>query len=269
MRLGCQTCTWEMFGEPWLGRVDDILDAIASAGFEGIEIGSRMTREYATRARELAVAAHARGLAVAAYAFAPTAGWLAPGASEENLRQAGTALRFAQNLPGALLVVGSAPRPGPGDSLQRIAAAAEFYNEVGRRGGVAGVAVAFRCESSEGSDPWTDGEYERILAMTDPATVGWAADVARLFRDGADVLQTLRRYRSRLKHIYLRDVDRQGAWRPVGQGICGVPRILSALVASNYDGWTIVEEQSVEAWTAPDRMIVIDAQYVGRYLYGG
>ena len=42
LRVGCQTYTWEMLGQNWKGSVDSILDAVAQAGYEGIEITNSM-----------------------------------------------------------------------------------------------------------------------------------------------------------------------------------------------------------------------------------
>ena len=38
IRIACQTYTWEMLGDVWQGRVTDLLDWIADAGYPGIEI---------------------------------------------------------------------------------------------------------------------------------------------------------------------------------------------------------------------------------------
>ena len=54
IRIGCQTYSWEMLGKKWNGRVDDILVAVAGAGYEGIEITQTMIREYAPRPAEFA-----------------------------------------------------------------------------------------------------------------------------------------------------------------------------------------------------------------------
>ena len=42
IRIACQTYTWEMLGDDWRGQVDDLLDWIAAAGYDGIEITNHM-----------------------------------------------------------------------------------------------------------------------------------------------------------------------------------------------------------------------------------
>ena len=40
--IACQTYTWEMLGDEWRGTVDDLLDWIGGAGYDGIEITNSM-----------------------------------------------------------------------------------------------------------------------------------------------------------------------------------------------------------------------------------
>ena len=42
LRVGCQTYTWEMHGPAWQGSPDNILDAIAAAGYAGVEFSNAM-----------------------------------------------------------------------------------------------------------------------------------------------------------------------------------------------------------------------------------
>ena len=75
IRVACQTYTWEMLGEGWQGQVTDLLDAIADAGYAGIEITNSMIREFADRPAEFVAEAQARGLTPAAFAYARPSGF--------------------------------------------------------------------------------------------------------------------------------------------------------------------------------------------------
>ena len=48
LKVGCQTYTWEMLGATWRGSVDDMLDAVAASGYEGIEITNEAGHEVYT-----------------------------------------------------------------------------------------------------------------------------------------------------------------------------------------------------------------------------
>src|SRR6478672_11765946 len=106
IRIGCQTYTWEMLGSKWNGRVDDILAAVAGAGYEGIEITNTMIREYARRPAEFSKALQRQGLTLAAFAYASPLGFTDPGNHPQELDGADEALRFVASFPGTPLMLG-------------------------------------------------------------------------------------------------------------------------------------------------------------------
>ena len=111
LKVGCQTYTWEMLGDGWKGRVDDILDAVAQAEYQGIEITNSMIREYAVRPADFAKAIKDRGLKLAAFAYASPAGLTDPAARGGELNGADEALRFVAHFPGVVLALGGASTP--------------------------------------------------------------------------------------------------------------------------------------------------------------
>src|SRR5262245_16705049 len=76
--IGCQTYTWEMLGDVWIGRTADILDAIAAAGYSGLEITRRMAGEFQTDPAGLAAACQARGLMLTTLALSSPSGFTDP-----------------------------------------------------------------------------------------------------------------------------------------------------------------------------------------------
>lgn len=106
------------------------------------------------------------------------------------------------------------------------------------------------------------------MDLTDPDLVGWAVDIGEILLSGQIPIETMARHRSRVGHVHLRDVGRAREWRPLGQGVDNISAAIGLLAESDYQDWLVVEEQSVEAWTAPDRWIVIDLQYAGRFVLG-
>jgi inosose dehydratase len=268
MKIACQTATWEMFGEQWAGRIDDVLDAIASAGYEGVEFGDRMIREYSERPHELARAVRARGLSLAAYSIAPASGCTDLTRREGDVTEIEHAMRFVEKFEEALLVIDGPSTDTAEAAGEKIAVAAGFFNEAGRCGLRAGVPVAFHPSSRPGSIVRGPESYQQIMNRTDPSLVGWAADTGEIFRTGQLAADTMARYRDRIRHVHVRDVDGRGEWRPVGQGISEVRRAIALLADNGYQDWLVIEDQSVEAWTAPDRIIVMDLQYIGRLALG-
>ena len=263
LRVGCQTYTWEMRGDKWSGCVDDILNAVAEAGYEGVEITNTMIREYADRPVDFAKALKARGLSLAAFAYASPAGFTDPAARATELAGAERALRFVAVFPGAPLCLGGASSPDRSQLDHKIGLAADFYNEVGRRGREAGVNVAFHPHSHHGSILESRAEYERIMTLTDPAVVRWNPDTGHIVRGGQDLLDTSRRYRSRIRHVHLKDADARNRWQALGKGICGVGPVLALLEKEiGYSGWIVGEEESADAWSDPIGAIGWNRKYL-------
>jgi sugar phosphate isomerase/epimerase len=241
-----------MRGADWTGSVDEMLDAVAAAGYAGIEITNTMIREYAGRPAGFAKAVEARGLRLAAFAYASSAGFTDPGARQAERAGARKALDFVAHFPGVPLCIGGAHSPERSDVDEKIALAADFYNEAGRLGRERGVDVAFHPHSHHGSILESRTEYDRIMELTDPAVVKWNPDTGHIVRGGQDLLDTIRRYGSRIRHVHLKDADRANRWQPLGKGICDIPGMLTVLETElSYSGWLVCEEESAEAWADP------------------
>lgn len=263
LRVGCQTYTWEMRGDQWRGRVDDLLTAVAEAGYEGIEITNTMIREYAGKPADFAEALKARGLGLAAFAYASPAGFTNSAARAAELAGAETALRFVEAFPGSPLCLGGASSPDRSQLEQKIALAAEFYNEVGRRGAKAGVAVAFHPHSHHGSVLESRAEYDLLMRLTDPALVNWNPDTGHIVRGGQNLLETLRRYAPRIRHVHLKDADAGNQWQALGKGVCGIGPALDVLDKEiGYVGWIVAEEESADAWSDPIGAIGWNRRYL-------
>jgi len=263
LRVGCQTYTWEMRGDQWNGAVDDILTAVADAGYAGIEITTTMIREYADVPAEFANALQARGLSLAAFAYASPTGFTDAAARAGELAGAERALSFVAAFPGAPLCLGGASSPDRSQLDHKIGLAADFYNEVGRRGAKAGVDVAFHPHSHHGSLFESRAEYDLIMTRTDPAVVKWNPDTGHIVRGGQKLLDTLSCYASRILHVHLKDADADNKWQALGKGICGIGPVLDLLDKQiGYSGWIVGEEESVDAWADPEGAIDWNRKYL-------
>ena len=263
LKVGCQTYTWEMLGEKWSGQVDDILTAVADSGYEGVEITNTMIREYAERPLEFGRALKVRELTLAAFAYASPLGFTDPANHAKELQGAEKAMRFLAEFPGTPLMLGGPSTATRQSVAEKISRAAEFYNEAGRRGKRVGVDVAFHPHSHHGSILETREEYERIMELTDPALVQWNPDTGHIVRGGQDLLDTLRRFHTRIGHVHLKDVDAHKKWQPLGQGVCGIPAVLTFLeLEAKFSGWIVAEEESDSAASAPERAIAGNRQYL-------
>ena len=248
LKVGCQTYTWEMLGDGWRGSVDDMLDAVADAGYEGIEITNTMIREYADRPRDFDKAIKARGLKLSAFAYAMPTGFTREDARADDLKGADKALRFVEAFPGTVLGLGGASSPERTDVDRKIGLAADFYNEVGKRGKSRGIDVVFHPHSHHGSLLESRGEYTTLMKRTDPSVVNWNPDTGHIVRGGQDLIDTMRTFGSRIRHVHLKDADRKNEWQPLGKGVCDIPATLKLLEEElGYKGWIVGEEESADA----------------------
>lgn len=252
IRVGCQTYTWEMLGDAWQGTADDLLAAIAVAGYAGIEITDRMIGGYRDRPAAFAAALAAHGLTLAAYACGSASGFTEPDALGQDLRDADASIAFAAAFPGAVVSFGSATIMSDGPREAKFAAAARFYNAAGERARRAGVPMAVHPSSHHNTLLFTREDYDRMFALLDPALVGWAPDTGHILRGGQDILDTLRRHAPLIRYLHLKDVDAAGQWRMLGEGVCDVPEVLDIVRrAPGFNGWLVLEEESDEAAADP------------------
>lgn len=252
LRAGCQTFTWEMLGRAWNGGPDDLLAAISEAGYSGIEITDTMIGHYAGRPVEFSGALRSHGLSLVAYACGSSSGFTETAALDADLAAVDRGLKFTAAFPGAHLSLGSATIMSDGSRESKFAAAATFYNAAGERGLRAGVPVAIHPSSHHDTLLFDSADYERIMALTDSALVGWVPDTGHIIRGGQDLVHTLVKYRDRIRYLHLKDVDADGQWQMLGAGICDVGGAIAAVQAApSFNGWLVLEEESDEAARDP------------------
>src|SRR5438093_1449090 len=129
IRIACQTYTWEMLGDEWRGRVIDLLDWIADAGYAGIEITNHMIGEFAHRPADFARELRARDLQLAAFAYS-TGGFADAACWDDDVAGALRAVEFLSHaaLPQPRLALGSAAGPERDNARARLDQAIRFYN---------------------------------------------------------------------------------------------------------------------------------------------
>ncbi|MCX5520229.1 sugar phosphate isomerase/epimerase [Kaistia defluvii] len=261
LQIGCQTYTWEMLGDRWSGGPDDLLDAIASAGYSGIEITDTMIGSYASQPADFGRALSARGLELAAFACASDSGYTEPERLASDLAMIDRTLDFVAAFPGAVLSLGSATVMSSGDREGKFAAAADLYNAAAELGEKAGVAVAVHPSSHHNTLLFNRADYDRLFALTDPARLGWVPDTGHILRGGMDILDTLRTYRDRIRYLHLKDVDAAGDWRMLGSGVCDTRAVVEIVAASpGFNGWLVLEEESDVAAADPAKAVLTNRE---------
>ena len=245
-RIGCQTYTWEMLGPRWQGAPDDILDLVAGAGYDGVEFSNAMIGGYLGSPGRFAAALAQRGLALAAFAYA-AAGFTDPERYDADLVGAEEALAFARAMGVPLCLAGPASPSGQ-DYDRCFAQAIRFYRAVAERGAAAAVTVCVHPHSHYGSLVESAAEYDALLAATEDAGLMFNPDAGHIVRGGQDLMACLRRHRSRIAHVHIKDVDAKGNWQRLGGGRIPWREALDFLRDTGYAGWIVAEEESDAAF---------------------
>jgi inosose dehydratase len=259
-RIGCQTFSWEMLGSEWHGTTTDILDAVAAAGYAGIEISNVMIGDYFEDPDRLARDLEERGLELVGYAFATT-GFTDAAAFEADVAGVRAGLDFCRQL-GVPMYLGGASAPSRDDYEEKFAQAIKFYRAAAEEGERKGILVCVHPHSHHGSLLESAQEYDRLLEATADSGLMFNPDAGHVVRGGQDLMDCFRRHRDRIRHVHIKDVDAWGAWQPLGQGIIDWKALFDFLTDTDYVGWIVAEEESQLAWDDPANAIAVNRAYL-------
>lgn len=244
------------------------LDEVQEAGYEAIELGplGYLPTDTAVLQGEL----RARGIQLAgAYVYgdlwAPRA-WQALRGDVERLCEILGVLgaqhlvlvpkHYTDLISGALID----PRKLSDDGWKRLA---DTCNEIGRFTLQQGIAAVFHPDAE--SPVEFEPQIDRLLASTDPASVGLCLDFGHHLYCAGDPVAFVLRHRDRLKHLHLKNTDpvvgpqvrrdgtpfseavRQGVFTDLELGEGDFVGLKAALVEIGYDGWGIVEQDMFPA----------------------
>lgn len=175
IKIGCQTYTGEMLRERWRGTVDNILDAVAAAGYQGIEITNT-------------------------------------GRGHEELENACKGIDFVSLFSATRLELAGGGTEDRRNLEAQFKTMCGLYNRIAREARERGVPVDVHPHSHAGSIIETAEEYDRLMSMTDSDLVGWCPDTGHIVRGGLDLVSTLKKYGERIRNVHFKDVDRFGSW---------------------------------------------------------
>jgi inosose dehydratase len=265
VRLATGPVCWgvDVAGDPANPPWPEVLDGIAAAGFEWLELGPvGYLPEDPERLRGELVA---RGLrAAGAFVFEPLA---EPGARARLVATAERAARLAAAAGAAYLLiidaVGSARErfAGRAGDAPRLAAGARRRLLDGV-GAVSAVAAAHGLEAlvHPHAGSWIETEDEiRAIAEVAPLCL----DTGHCAYGGIDPAALLAELGDRVRCVHLKDVDarvrdavvarRRGFWSgvaagafcPLGSGTVDLAAVMDLLAARGFDGWCTVEQDRV------------------------
>ena len=227
---------------------EQVLDAIAAAGYEGTELGPH---GYLGGGETLRERLRSRGLQLAG-AFVEL------DFADGDLTPLAATLDLLDGLDAQPVLCDRGPRDGEVD-LDGVARAVELARS-------RGFEPSFHHHM--GTRVQTPVEIERLLERTD---VGLLLDTGHLTAAGGDAGQGVRDWRSRVRHVHVKDVRldvvnaaatwndawRAGAFCELGTGDVELEEFFAQL--DGYSGWVVVEQDWLPA-PGDDLAAQIEAQ---------
>jgi len=233
----------------WGGNDRQAIDDIAALGFRGVQLRLSAFTTWGDRPAELEDLLAERRLSLVALSSGVMP--LDPTSEEESLAQHLRHARFVRDVGGRYLqVLDERPRgrnPGP-DDYRRMG---RLLSELGRR--TADFGITLGLHNHMGNLSQAPDEVARVLDAADPRFVRFELDTAHYQQAGGDPAEAVRRYGDRLLFLHLKDLESPipgggpASYRFVelGSGKVDFTSVFRALDGIGFDGWAVVELDSV------------------------
>ena len=224
----------------WNGNDRQAIDDISALGFRGIQLRQPAFDTWHDRPAELAALLHERGLTFVALSSGemPRAPVDEAATLETHVHHA----QFVRDVGGRYLqVIDQRPQgrdPGPAD-FKRMG---RLLTELGRRSADLGIPLGYH--NHMGALGQSPDEVARVLDAADPRYVRLLLDIAHYQWAGGDPADAVRRHAGRLLFLHVKDLagDR---FVELGRGTVDIKAVFSALDQVGFEGWAVVELDSV------------------------
>jgi inosose dehydratase len=263
--------------------IDRVLEEMVEAGYDGTEYGTGLPADP-TELTEL--------LSRSGLALASNFCWISLEERGKHEDEIARALAVAQTLsamrvqelilglrggPERIAVAGRVPSDGTASLTgTQWRALADGIHALARACEPLGVRLAVHPHA--GSYVETRKELDVLLRSTDPSALGLCVDAGHLVYGGADPVEVVRTFGSRIRYIHIKDVDpdvladcrqdgigfldalRRYIFCGLGKGCVDLGGFVEGLRRASFAGWMVVEED-----TSPDLPLVA-ARRNRRYL---
>jgi inosose dehydratase len=248
-----------------------ILDAIASAGYDGTELGpyGYLPTEPAALDRELKARKLTLGSSFVAVTLEDPS---KRAAAVEHCLKVG-ALLATQGVGEVIISAGFDPERAKIAGRVR-SDNSQGWNDAGWKEAITTLHTLARAlrdrlemrvvvHHHAGTHFETPAEIERLLTQTDPELVNLLLDTGHCVYGGGEPLEVLRKFGPRVKYVHFKDAKKSelehirstnihmdDAWKrgvfcSLGEGVVDFPRVVESLKSLRYDGWAIVEQDVV------------------------
>jgi sugar phosphate isomerase/epimerase len=221
--IGCQTITFRNVPNPL--PLPEVLNAVAAAGFDGVEIASR-TLDLSDPEKMRSLLAE-NGLKLMALHLG-SGNFDPEGKGDVDIN---ALVKFGQAL-------GVPYAPVSGMGKKGATHVANLMNEYGQMFTDHGMSLCFHNHGGEIENDFA--WIQEFCDVADPANVNLVLDLGWAYKAGADPVAGLKRFASRVKYVHLKDQAGQ-EWTELGRGEINLAGIVQA--AKELDLPWLVSEQ--------------------------
>jgi inosose dehydratase len=264
VRFGYAAITW---------KGDDLqaIQDVAELGFKGIQLRANVLEKFGGRPQALRDLLSQHRLTMAAFSSGGVR--TDPGTEEEEILKHTSNAKFVRDVGGVYLQLTDSARPKDrkpeAEDFKKLG---RMLTEIGKRTLDLGIPAAYHNHmNSLGEAP---DEVDRILDAADPHFVKLLLDVAHYAQGGGDPVKAVKQYHDRLPLLHIKDVEspvpgatgdlsRSYRFVELGRGKVDFPGLFEALKAVKFNGWGIVELDSVpDPARTPKESAIISKKYI-------
>lgn len=274
IKLGIAPIAWTNDDLPELGKensFEQCISEMALAGFTGTEIGNKYPKDPDTLRPFLDL----RGLSVASAWFSS---FLTTKPIEETISSFKEHRDFLHAMGAKVIVISEQGHSIQGQNLPIFDAKPIFTEDewqlltsgLETLGDIAAekeMEIVYHHHMGTGVQ--TTEEIDRLMAETNPEKVSLLFDTGHLVFSGEDPMAIYEKHQNRIKHIHFKDIRKEVARQVVetkisfleavklgiftvpGDGMIDFKPIVSAIDASGYKGWVVVEAEQDPALANP------------------
>ncbi|NKC66981.1 myo-inosose-2 dehydratase [Vagococcus fluvialis] len=274
IKLGIAPIAWTNDDLPELGKensFEQCISEMALAGFTGTEIGNKYPKDPDTLRPFLDL----RGLSVASAWFSS---FLTTKPIEETISSFKEHRDFLHAMGAKVIVISEQGHSIQGQNLPIFDAKPIFTEDewqlltsgLETLGDIAAekeMEIVYHHHMGTGVQ--TTEEIDRLMAETNPEKVSLLFDTGHLVFSGEDPMAIYEKHQNRIKHIHFKDIREEvarqvvetkisfleavklGVFTVPGDGMIDFKPIVSAIDASGYKGWVVVEAEQDPALANP------------------
>lgn len=257
IRFGYAAITWD-------GNDMQAIKDISEVGFRGIQLRASAFKEFGEKPKALKTILKRHNLQFTALSGGGPQGNNYSEADEiaKQVKQA----TFLRDAGGLYLQMTDSGRPKDRKpAVEEFKKLGRLLTEVGKRTTDLGIKLGYH--NHMGSLGESPDEVDAIMNESDPRYVKLLLDVAHYAQGGGDPAKAIRKYHDRILFLHIKDVERLGpeAYRFVelGRGRVDLPAVFAALKEIWFQGWAVVELDSVpDKARTPKESAIISKKYL-------